>query len=117
MYAIDESDSIHLSVWPEADESLIDGVVEKQGDLIIAVIRDIRREKNRLGIPLNTPLKGLSIYAEDPEESNIVATGLDDVSATVKADEVEVLEGKGGEFEVDGYPGVRFSFPTGTGGT
>jgi valyl-tRNA synthetase len=117
MYAIDESDSIHLSVWPEADESLIDGVVEKQGDLIIAVIRDIRREKNRLGIPLNTPLKGLSIYAEDPEESNIIATGLDDVSATVKADEVEVLEGKGGEFEVDGYPGVRFSFPTGTGGT
>ncbi|MCW3979408.1 MAG: valine--tRNA ligase [Candidatus Bathyarchaeota archaeon] len=117
MYAEDESGSIHLSRWPEADESLIDEVAEKQGDLIIAVIRDIRREKNRLGIPLNTLLDGLNIYAEGPEESETIALGLADISATVKADDVEVIEGAGGESEVDGYPGVRFSFSTGTGGT
>jgi len=116
MYA-EESDSIHLSRWPEADESLIDEVAEKQGDLIIAVIRDIRREKNRLGIPLNTLLDGLAIYAEGPEESETISLGLEDISATVKADDVEVIEGAGGESEVDGYPGVRFSFSTGTGGT
>jgi valyl-tRNA synthetase len=117
MYAEGESDSIHLSRWPEADESLIDEVAEKQGDLIIAVIRDIRREKNRMGIPLNTLLDGLTIYAGGPEESETIALGLEDISATVKADDVEVIEGAGGESEVDGYPGVRFSFSTGTGGT
>ncbi len=110
MYAKDASDSIHLSVWPKADESLIDKDVERKGDLIIAVIRDIRREKNRLGIPLNTPLDNLQIYAEDPEEAEIITIGLDSISATIKADDVDVIEGEGGSLEVEGYSSVKFSF-------
>jgi len=110
MYAKDVSDSIHLSVWPKPDESLIDKDVERQGDLIIAVIRDIRREKNRLGIPLNTPLENLQIYAENPEEAEIITIGLDSISATIKADDVDVIEGKGGSLEVEGYSSVKFSF-------
>ena len=117
MYAEGESESIHLSRWPEADESLISGEAEKRGDLIVAVIRDVRREKNRLGIPLNTPLKGLSIYAMDAEDAEILTWGIEDISATVKADDVEVFEGRGGAYEVEGYPGVCFSIPTGTDGT
>jgi valyl-tRNA synthetase len=117
MYAEGEADSIHLSRWPEADDTLIDHDAEKKGDLIVAVIRDIRREKNRLGVPLNTPLLGLSIHANDPDEAEAIALGLEDISATVKADEVEVFEGGGGELVVEGYPGVRFSVLTGTGGT
>jgi len=117
MYTEDESDSIHLSGWPKADESRIDGEAEKRGDLLIAVIRDIRREKNRLGIPLNNILDGLTIYSASPEESETIALGLEDISATVKADDVEMIEGKEGEFEVEGYPEVSFSFSTGTGGT
>ncbi len=108
MYAKGDADSIHLNRWPEADGSLIDEEVEKQGDLIIAVIRDIRREKNRLGIPLNTPLEKLSIFAESVDEAEAIALGLDDISATAKVDEVEVFEGEGGTLAVDGYSGVRF---------
>ncbi|MFB0557509.1 MAG: class I tRNA ligase family protein, partial [Candidatus Bathyarchaeia archaeon] len=117
MYAEDKRGSIHMSSWPEADESLIDDEAERHGDLIIAAIRDVRREKNRLGVPLNTPLEGLTIYAEEPEEADAIILGLEDISATVKADDVEVLEGEGGDFWVDGYPGVRFSFPSQTAGT
>jgi valyl-tRNA synthetase len=117
MYAEDDLDSINLSMWPEVNESLIDEYAEEQGDLIIAVIRDIRREKNRLSLPLNTPLKELLIYTDDPGKSETLAFGIDDILATVKASNVEVLESKGGEFEVDGYSGIRFSFSTGIDGT
>jgi valyl-tRNA synthetase len=117
MYTEGESESIHLSRWPEADESLVSEEAEKRGDLIVAVIRDIRREKNRLGISLNTPLRGLSIHAMDAEDAEILTLGLEDISATVKADDVEVFEGGGGVCEVEGYSGVRFSIPTGTDGT
>jgi len=116
MYSSGDRDSIHTSRWPEADESLIDEEAERRGDLIIAVIGDVRRQKNRLGVPLNTPLEGLTIYAEDPDEAEAITLGLGDISATVKAEDVEVLEGEGGEFGVDGYPGVRFSFPSRTDG-
>ena len=109
MYADGGSDSIHLSRWPEADESLIDEEVERRGDLIIAVIRDVRKEKNRLGIPLNKPLDELRIYAGSSEEAEMVSMGIEDISATLKAEDVEVLEGDGGEYEVEGYPAVRFS--------
>jgi len=109
MYAADDSDSIHLSRWPEADTALIDEEAEGRGELIISVIRDIRREKNRQGIPLNTPLRKLIIYAEDDAEEALTAGGAD-ISETAKAEGIEIVRGEGGEFEVGGYPGVRFSF-------
>jgi valyl-tRNA synthetase len=117
MYAEDESDSIHVGGWPEVDESLIDEDVEKRGDLIVAVIRDIRREKNRLGIPLNTPIEDLELFAENPWESKALAVGLEDITKTMKAETLEIRDGGGGEFRVDGYPGVSFSFASQTGGT
>ncbi len=109
MYADGGSDSIHLSRWPEADESLIDDEAERRGDLIIAVIRDVRKEKNRMGIPLNKPLDELRIYAGSSEEGEMVSMGIEDISATLKAEDVEVLEGDGGEHKVEGYSAVRFS--------
>jgi valyl-tRNA synthetase len=117
MYAEDESDSIHVGGWPEVDESLIDENVEKRGDLIVAVIRDIRREKNRLGIPLNSPIEDLELFAEDSWIAKALAMGLEDITKTMKAETVEVREGVGGEFRVDGYPSVGFSFSSRTGGT
>jgi valyl-tRNA synthetase len=110
MYSEDEAGSIHLSSWPEFDESFVDETVERQGDLIIAVIRDIRREKNRLGVSLNTPIVDLRIYAAKEEASEAITLGLDDISTTIKAEEIDVIEGSGGDYEVEDYPEVRFSF-------
>jgi hypothetical protein len=78
-----------------------------------------RRRGREAGRPLNLNniLDGLTIYSASPEESETIALGLEDISATVKADDVEMIEGKEGEFEVEGYPEVSFSFSTGTGGT
>jgi valyl-tRNA synthetase len=117
MYADGEKESIHLSKWPSSDQSLIDVDAEKKGDLIISLIREIRKEKNKLGIPLNVPLEEVSIYTEDGEEAETIIAGLNDISETVKAADVEVLKGKGGICSVEEYPGVGFSFTFKTGGT
>jgi valyl-tRNA synthetase len=110
----DEDDSIHLSNWPQADESLVDEAAENAGDLVIAVIRDIRREKNRQGIPLNAELEEVSIYAADPQDAEALALGIEDISATMKAENVDIHEGDGGELAVEGHLGVRFSISSGT---
>jgi hypothetical protein len=36
--------------------------------------------------------------------------GIEDISATMKADCVEIHEGEGGDQPIEGYDGVRFSF-------
>jgi valyl-tRNA synthetase len=110
MYAEGEKDSIHLSQWPENDTSLVDEEAEMHGDLIIATIRDIRREKNKLGIPLNAPLAQVSVYSPSAREADSLVLGIEDISATIKADNVEINEGEGGDQPIEGYDGVRFSF-------
>jgi len=117
MYAGDETDSIHLSTWPETDETLMNEDAERKGDLVIAVIRDIRREKNRRGIPLNAELEEVSIYASDPRETEALAQGIEDISATTKAENVDIHEGEEGDLAVEGYPTVRFTVSSRTGDT
>ena len=110
MYAVDEKDSIHLTPWPVADDSLIDEEAEKRGALIVSVIRDVRREKNRQGVPLNMPIGLLSIYAKEKSDSEILTESRTEISATVKAQKIKIIKHRGGEFEVEGYPNISFSF-------
>ena len=109
MYAKGDNDSIHISRWPEMNESLIDEEAGRIGELIISVIRDIRREKNRQSIPLNTPIRKICLYADDGA-ADALAKGITDIRKTVKAEEIEVIYGRGGIFKVEGYPAVRFTF-------
>jgi valyl-tRNA synthetase len=88
----------------------VDDEAEAHGELIIATIRDIRREKNRQGIPLNAPLEQVSLYASEAKHTESLVLGIEDISATMKSENVEVHEGEGGEYTVEGYEGVRFSF-------
>ncbi|MFQ6053380.1 MAG: valine--tRNA ligase, partial [Candidatus Bathyarchaeia archaeon] len=108
MYAEDEADSIHLNRWPEVDPSLVDEEAERGGELVVSAIKDIRREKNRRGVPLNTPLAELRLYAEGEDEAEILTLGSRDIAATVKAEKIEVVRGGGGDFGVEGYPKVTF---------
>ena len=110
MYAETETESIHLSQWPKYEESYVDDEAEVQGDLIIATIRDIRREKNKLGIPLNASLEQLLIYSTNTSHIDNLVLGIEDISATIKAENVEILEGDGGETPVEDYESVTFSF-------
>ena len=110
MFSEEEQDSIHLTRWPELDRSKVDEGAERIGDMIVALIRDVRSEKSRRGLPLNAELKRLTVYAGDMSTQNVLEEGLDDIAATLKALKVEILPISGAGTAVDSYSGISFTF-------
>ncbi len=110
MYAKDmRVKSINLSSWPIADEEAIDEQVEKQGDLIMALITEIRREKSEKHMPLNASIRKLRIYTKNRESANVLVEGKDDILGTCKVVHLEILLCKGEGREVRLHTEVRFA--------
>ena len=101
--------SIHLTRWPEADPSRIDEKAEKEGDLIMALITEIRRDKAERRKPLNTPIKLVKVYAGNNENAKIVEENRDDVAGTCKIVKLEVQPQKGEGRQVPQYPELSFT--------
>jgi valyl-tRNA synthetase len=109
MYADDKgSKSINLSPWPTPDEKLIDEEIEKHGDLIVAIINEIRREKSEKHMPLNAPIRKLKTYAGSKDFAKIIAEGKEDICGTCKIEDFEVVSKKGDGREVANYSDVHF---------
>ena len=100
--------SINVSPWPEYDESQVDEEAERTGDMVIAVISEMRREKNRAGISLNAPLKKAEVYAP-AEQLGHIKLSQQDILDTLKIDELILVEGQGGGLKVEGYPEISFT--------
>jgi len=110
MYADDKKHkSIHLSPWPLPEKEKIDEEIEKHGDLLIAVIGEIRRDKAERKKPLNATIKKLTIYAGNKKNAQILNEAVVDIAGTCKTEKIEITSGKGKGREVKGYPDVRFS--------
>jgi len=110
MYATDKKHkSIHLSPWPLSKKEKIDEEAEKHGDLIMAVIGEIRRDKAERKKPLNAPIKKLTIYAGSKKSAQILNQTVDDIVGTCKTEKIEITSVKGKGREVQGYPDVRFT--------
>jgi len=110
MYAEEKSySSIHLSPWPTLDEKHVDEEAEKHGDLIMAVVIGVRREKAEKRMPLNTQVKKLTIYAGNKESASIIDEGKEDIIGTCKIAEIEVLPKKGEGRDIQGYSNTRFT--------
>jgi valyl-tRNA synthetase len=100
--------SLQLSPWPEFEQALVDEEAERCGDLIIAVIAEVRREKAEKHMPLNTQVKKLTVYAEDRETAEIIREGEGDITGTCKVTSLEVLAEKGSGREIVQHPEVHF---------
>ena len=110
MYAEDKKHkSIHLSPWPLPRKEKIDEEIEKHGDLIMATIGEIRRDKAERKRPLNAPIKKLTIYAGSKKSAQILNQAVEDISGTCKTEKIEITPVKGKGREVQGYPDVQFS--------
>ena len=110
MYADDKKHkSIHLSQWPFPRKEKIDEENEKLGDLIMATIGEIRRDKAERKKPLNSPIKKLTIYAGNKKNAQILNQAEEDIAGTCKAEKIETTRVKGKGREVEGYPDVHFS--------
>jgi valyl-tRNA synthetase len=108
MYAEEKGcKSIHLCPWPTPDEKLMDEEAERRGDLIMAVITEVRREKAERRLPLNTRIKRLTIYAGEKDTAKMIAEGKEDIAGTCKVANVEVTQEKGEGKEVKPHS-IRF---------
>ncbi len=109
MYADDKKHkSIHLSPWPLSKKEIVSEETEKHGDLIMAVIGGVRRDKAERKKPLNAPINSLMIYAGSKERAQILNQASEDIAGTCKTEKIEILPLKGRGREVEGYPDVHF---------
>ncbi len=110
MYAEEKGfKSVHLSPWPTPDEKRIDEEAEKYGDLIMAVITEVRREKAEKRVPLNTQIRKLTVYAGNNENTSIINDGKEDIIGTCKVAKIEILPEKGEGRRTRGYPDIQFT--------
>ena len=68
--------SLQVSHWPKFNTALVNEEAEKNGDLIIAIMGEIRHDKAEKKMPLNAPIKNMTIYAGNPETADIIQTRL-----------------------------------------
>ncbi len=108
MYADDKRyKSITISPWPVPEEKRIDERTEKSGDLIVAVINEIRREKSERHVSLNAQVKKLVVYAGTGESAKMLIDGKEDIAGTCKIADLQILARKGEGREVKPYNNIR----------
>ena len=109
LYAEDmKHKSIHVSPWPVADRKMLNEEAEKYGDLVIAVIEEIRRDKAERRKPLNAIIKNVTIYAGTTKGAHILKLAQEDIMGTCKIEKMKILARKGEGREVRNYPNVKF---------
>ncbi|TRO50654.1 valine--tRNA ligase [Candidatus Bathyarchaeota archaeon] len=109
MYSEDkQKSSLHISKWPNVDEKMMNKEIEGNGDMIVTVMGEIRRDKAENQKPLNVAIKKLTFYLETKNEVDILNKAKEDIAGTCKIDKIEFLSTRGKGREVQGYPNIRF---------
>jgi valyl-tRNA synthetase len=100
--------SIHTTPWPAFDKKQMDEEAEKYGELVIALISQIRREKSENKMSLNTPIKTLKIYTETEKEVKALNEAARDIAGTCKAEKIEITTKKSEGKPLEGYQNIRY---------
>jgi valyl-tRNA synthetase len=109
MYADDKGfESLQASAWPKLDAVKEDERAEKRGELVAALIAEIRREKAEKRMPLNTRISKLTVYAGDHSASEVITDSREDIIGACKIENLTVLPEEGTGREVIQYPHVQF---------
>ncbi len=91
MYAEDKGfKSLQISPWPEHNPEREDEAVEKNGDLVMAIMSGVRQYKAENKLPLNAPVKTLDIYSGNAETANAINSAKEDLAGTLKIANVRV---------------------------
>jgi valyl-tRNA synthetase len=91
MYAEDKGfKSLQVSPWPKHNPELENETVEKNGDLVMAIMSEVRQDKAENKLPLNAPVKTLDIYSGNSETADIINSVKEDLAGTLKIAEVRV---------------------------
>jgi valyl-tRNA synthetase len=101
--------SLQLVPWPVSEIERVDEEAEKKGELVMAVITEIRREKSEKRKSLNTPIKSIKIYAGSSEFAQIISENKGDIAGTCKISMIEILSEKGIGRRVQEIPQISFA--------
>ena len=93
--------SIQVSPWPKINQTQVDEKAEQDGDLITAIMSEIRRDKAEKKLPLNAPIKSIIIYAKD--DATAITQGSIDIAATLKIETITVQPEQGQGRQVAQY--------------
>ncbi|MEM1509440.1 MAG: valine--tRNA ligase [Thermofilaceae archaeon] len=99
-------ESITVSPWPKPEP--YDEVIIQKGEMVIKTIAAIRRVKSKLGVPLNTQISQVILYAP-LDLADYLKACITDIAGTLRVREVEVRYYGKGEEEVPEYPEVTFT--------
>jgi valyl-tRNA synthetase len=85
----DGAKSIHIARWPSPEVGWFDAEAQEQGDLAIAIIEAVRKEKSLKKLALATPVKVLSIHAPRHAQLEPLISAIRDVT---NAERIELCE-------------------------
>ena len=86
--------SLQVSQWPKFNPALVNEAAEKDGDLITAVMSEVRHDKAEKKMPLNAPIKNMTIYAGNQQTADTIKQGCIDIASTLKIENIKVLPEK-----------------------
>jgi valyl-tRNA synthetase len=95
----DGAGSIHVSAWPQADESLIDAQAERAGEALMALTVGVRRWKSSRKLGLGAEIARLRVAAEDEELLAMLRTAETDLRSVTRAREIAFVVAPGEAFE------------------
>ena len=100
--------SLHTSPWPRCDASKIDAEAEKLGNILMGLISEVRREKAEKRMPLNMPIKVLTVYAGEESVAKAIKSELIDICGACKVENLKVLPSEGEGRALAQFPTVHF---------
>ena len=89
-----ELGSIHRESWPTVEKDLVDESAEEIGRVGVEVISELRRFKASHKMPLNTPLKSVTVYAASDDIYGQLNILKEDIKGTMRIEDVMISEGK-----------------------
>jgi valyl-tRNA synthetase len=112
--------SLQVSPWPEFNAAAVDELAEEQGDLITALIGEVRREKAEKHLPLNIPVKKLTVFVVDEITEAVIKSGSGDITGALKIITLQITPPRERKYiggkkvlqdgrEIPHFPNARFA--------
>jgi valyl-tRNA synthetase len=93
-----ERNSIMVSQFPQADETMIDAGISERIDYVLEVVRSLRNIRQQYSVPHSQPVKAIIVTAESMERE-AVETGMGILNHFIKLSDVELQEAAQGKSE------------------
>jgi valyl-tRNA synthetase len=107
---LDKKKSIHITKWPETNSNLINDQAESEGDVLLAIVSEIRRMKSENKISLKAPIPNVQIFS-DQEHITSITNHKNDIAQIIHAKEISVVQLDNNSLgkEIQHYPNIRIN--------